>query len=120
MLDMIPLECHGIRHPDGQIGYHGQQLVGQDLFERQVMRNLVDGEKDVLVARPPDGVCAKEELERQRVGVPEGEGGGELDGEDEEDERRGGLGVTHQLADLGVSLEDGFPAGTMRLLGHDP
>lgn len=72
MLDMIPLESHGIGHPDSQIGRHRQQLVGQDPLESEVMGDLVDRQEDVLVTRPSYGIGQREELPRERVGVSEG------------------------------------------------
>ena len=49
VLDMIALEGHGIRNANGQVGDDGEAFVRSDGSKSEVMRDLVDREKGVLV-----------------------------------------------------------------------
>lgn len=106
VLDMIPLERHGIRHADRNVGDHRQQLVRQDPLEREVVCDFVDCQKDVLVGGAADDVRRQEELPREGIGIAEEVRRAELNRKDEQDARRSPPCVTHQLAYLRVRLED--------------
>lgn len=85
MLDMIPLERHRIRNTNSDIRHHGKDLVGEDTLESEVVRDLVNGEKDVLVCGSTDDVRREEEFPAKWVCMSECVGSSELDAEDEDD-----------------------------------
>lgn len=140
VLNVILLEHHGKGHPDGHIGEDGEEAVGLDASEGEVVGNLVHGEESVLVGGTSDGPGEEPEPWGPEGGVAERVGRAELDESDQEDDVfRQGF-VAHQLADLsetcvssytgtcasrreahlGMSLEDGLPPSPVGLLRHHP
>lgn len=77
------LERNSIRHPNRQIRKYREHLIRLHTLERQVMRDLVYGEEEVVVCCSADDVGCEEERNGQGVGVAEGEGDGELEEDDE-------------------------------------
>lgn len=96
-----------VRHANGQIRKDGDESVGQRRAESQVVRDLVDGQEEVLVGGRADDVAQGPELPRPEGRVPQDVGAGELQGDDEGDDV---LGQWLGPAELG-DLEDG---GTTR------
>lgn len=78
MLDVVTLECHGVRHTDCQIRDDSQNLVGADRLEGEVVRDFVDRQKGILVQSPSGGIGGEEEREREGVVGAEGESENEL------------------------------------------
>ena len=57
-------EGGAIRSPDGQVGEDSEQAIGQGRPEGEVVRDLVDGQEEVLVRRCPKDVGDRPELPR--------------------------------------------------------
>ena len=72
VLDVIPLESHGVRHADSQVGKDSEDLVGPYRPECEVVRDFVDGKKGILVGCSSDSVRSEEELPGEGMGGAEG------------------------------------------------
>jgi hypothetical protein len=58
--EMVRAERGAVGDADGQVGEDGDDAVGQRRAEGQVVRDLVDGEEEVLVRRGADDVGSQE------------------------------------------------------------
>jgi hypothetical protein len=84
------------------------------------VRDLVDGEEEVLVRGSAEDVGDGPELPRPEGGVAQEVGEQQLEADDGGDDVLGqGLGAA-QFGDLGVRLDDGHAPRPMRLLGVGP
>ena len=59
-------ERSGVWDSDRKIGEYREQLVWRDASEREIMRNFVDREKEVMISCASDGVGAKQKERRER------------------------------------------------------
>lgn len=59
--EMVRAERGAVRYPNGQVGEDGDDAVGQRRAEGQIVRDLVDGEEEVLVRGGADNVGGQEE-----------------------------------------------------------
>lgn len=80
------LEHDAVRHSDAQVGRHRPKPVHAHALRRQVVRDLVDREEEILVGRSAYDVRGRKEFPRERVRVAEKEGASELGEDDGEDE----------------------------------
>ncbi len=96
---------------DGQIGEDGEQAIGHRRLEGQVVGDLVDGEKEILVGSGSKDVGDGPELEREERGVAEEVGEEDLEGDNAGDDVLGqGLGAA-ELGDLSTCASVLRPAG---------
>lgn len=100
MLDVVALECHGVRDTDRDVGNDGKTLVGPDRFQCEVVGDFVNGEKDVLVGCASDNVGGKEHGEGEGMVRLEIKRERQLEAEDGKDKRKGDGSRTHELSDL--------------------
>lgn len=116
--DRIDLEGGAVRDPDGQVREHGERLVRADALEREVVRDLVDREEQVVVRRPAEHVREREQAPpahpTRRVR------GRELERDDARDDVLCARLATHQLGHLRVRGEDRAPPRAVRLLRVQP
>ena len=78
------LECSRVRDPDGQVREHCERLVRSDTSECQVVRDLVDGEEQVLVRGGANDVGEAPEGPGEEGRRSEHVGTQDLDTDDEE------------------------------------
>jgi hypothetical protein len=109
-------ERNTVRDPNGQVREQSQRLVRVDAFQREVVRDLVDREEQVMVRRPADGIRQCDERPPPAHGVREAD----VEREDTRDDELGARLVTHQARDLGVRGGDCAPARAVRLLRVHP
>jgi hypothetical protein len=129
---MVPLERRGVWDANGEIGKDGEELVGSYALEREVVRDFVDGEEEVVVRRAADGVRAGEEGQGERMGVTEVDGEGYLEGHDAEDDVFCEGLVAHEFCHLSNAMRpaadrlgwerrtSGWAFMIVRLLSHEP
>lgn len=60
-----------VGQPNWQIGEYGQQAIGHRGPEGQVVRDLMDGQEQVLVRRCTNYICRREEFPGQHGRVTE-------------------------------------------------
>lgn len=116
------LEHHRVRDANDRVDTNRERLVGLDALERQVMRDLMDRQEDVLVRRASYDVRCEQEtpIEWMYAPIPHRCSRCELNGYDAEgDPFCEGL-AAHQGLDLGVILQNGLTTCTMRLFGEEP
>ena len=65
------LERGRVWDTDREVGKDSESLVSSDAPEREVVRDFVDGEEEIVVRGSANHVCSEEEYGRQGVGVPE-------------------------------------------------
>lgn len=93
-------ERRAVRHANGQVRKDREQPVGQRRPESQVVRDLVDGQEEILVRCRANNVSHRPELPRPEFRVAQEVGAGDLYGDDEGDDVLGqGLGAA-ELGDL--------------------
>jgi hypothetical protein len=114
----VYLERRTVRDPDGQVREQSQRLVRADALEREVVRDLVDREEQVVVRRAADDIrqCDERPPAPPAHGVREPE----LERDDTRDDELGARLVAHQARDLRVCGEDRAPARAVRLLRVQP
>ena len=94
-------KSRAVRHGDGQIGDNGQQPIRRRRLEGQVVRDLVDGEEQVLVRGGADHVRGEQEGRREDRRVAQEDGAEDLQGDDAEHEVLGQRLGAAELEDLG-------------------
>lgn len=94
------LESHGIRNGDREVGKYREKLICLDTLECQVMRDLMDGEEEIMVRSRSDNVRRQDEDRGQRVRIPKQESSCQLDGDNEQDDPFRERLIAHQLGDL--------------------
>lgn len=119
MLDVVALECHGVRDTDRDVGNDGKTLVGPDRFQCEVVGDFVNGEKDVLVGCASDNVGGKEHGEGEGMVRLEIKRERQLEAEDGKDKRKGDGSRTHELSDFWVRFQYSNTPGPVGLFcGH--
>lgn len=113
---MIRPKARTVRDSNRQVRKDCQNPVVKRLPECKVMRDLMDGEEEVLVRCCADDIGREEEWPREEGLVAEGVDGRELDRDDEEDGPFcEGLGAA-ELGDLRVGFNDLVTAGAVWFL----
>ena len=65
------LECSGVRDANGKVREHRQRLVHVWPPEREVVRDLMYGEEQIVVCRAANYICREEEERREGTRVTE-------------------------------------------------
>jgi len=84
--EMVWPKGGAVWNADGQAGEDGEEAVGQWRSEGEIVRNLVDGEEEVLVCGGADDVGGEEEGPGEHGRVAEEVGTGDLERYDESDD----------------------------------
>lgn len=117
---VVGAERGTVGNANGQVGEDGEQTVGGRRAEGKVVRDLVDGQEEVLVGSRAYDVGQGPEGQREEGRVAQQVGAVDLHRHDKCHDVLGqGLGAA-QLGDLGVGLDDGQAPRAVRLLGVGP
>lgn len=115
------LECRSIRYPNRQISENSQSLILPDLRKRQIMRNLMNSQKQIMVGGSTDEIRGRNKHPAVPFDILEPNGADvELEGDDGEDDVFGEGFVAHEHGYRGVFLHDFEPARAVRLLRVEP
>lgn len=94
------LERSRIRYPYRKVGKDRNHLIRFDPLKRQIMGDLVNSQKEVVVGSTPDGVRTKQKEWRKRLGVTQPDSNEQLKRDDTEYNIFGERFMPHQLGNL--------------------
>lgn len=115
------LERGSIRYPNRQIRQDSQRLILPNLRKRQIMRNLMDGQKQIMVGCSTDEIRCRNEHPTVPFDIGEPNNADiKLEGYDEENHVFGEGFIAHEFGHLGMFLHDFETARAVRFFCVDP